>query len=68
MHNRNKEIARRFMGAWDAGGAHVIDELAAPDFVVRYSPSLRRPAPPSSRPSLPRPTPPSPTCTWLSTT
>jgi steroid delta-isomerase-like uncharacterized protein len=37
MQDRNKEIARRFMGAWNAGGAGIVDALAAPDFVARYS-------------------------------
>ncbi|HHX64753.1 MAG TPA: ester cyclase [Chloroflexi bacterium] len=30
-------IATRFIGAWNAGGAGVVDELAAPDIVVSYT-------------------------------
>ncbi|NBB86691.1 MAG: DUF4440 domain-containing protein [Bacteroidetes bacterium] len=32
-----KEIARRFIQAWNAGHLHIIDELAAPDLTVAYA-------------------------------
>lgn len=32
----NKEIAQRFIGAWNAGGQGVVDELAAPELEVSY--------------------------------
>lgn len=34
---QNKDIARRFLQAWNAGGLDVIDELAAPGFTVFYT-------------------------------
>ena len=35
--DNNKEIARRFIQAWSAGGLEVVDELVAPNFTVFYS-------------------------------
>mgnify|MGYP001042380729 CR=1 FL=1 len=34
---QNKAIARRFIQAWNAGGADILDELAAPDIIVLYA-------------------------------
>lgn len=35
--NENKEIALRFLQAWNAGSQVIVDELAAPGLVVSYS-------------------------------
>jgi steroid delta-isomerase-like uncharacterized protein len=32
----NREIAKRFISAWNAGGQEVVDELAAPELEVWY--------------------------------
>jgi steroid delta-isomerase-like uncharacterized protein len=32
----NREVARRFIGAWNASGRAVVDDLASPDLVVTY--------------------------------
>jgi steroid delta-isomerase-like uncharacterized protein len=35
-HAENKDLARRFLQAWSAGGQGLVDELAHPDLVVSY--------------------------------
>lgn len=32
----NREVAQRFIGAWNASGRAVVDDLASPDLVVAY--------------------------------